>query len=101
MREIPSILNRIAQLLDTCDYPDRKKINSLRKWGTNLLSVSSNQEELEILSTIQKVIAGMNSLSDIRLLPPVYSGMLASEANQQLYGMIVELDNLVRKKLKL
>ncbi|MDX9955625.1 MAG: hypothetical protein BWY63_03135 [Chloroflexi bacterium ADurb.Bin360] len=101
MAEIPSILLKIAQLLEDCDYADHKKIVCLKQWANDLLSTSSEHAELETLAAIQGVIAGMNSLSDIYLSPPACSSTPKSEANQMLSKLIIDLDRCVRRKLGL
>lgn len=101
MAEIPSILLKIARLLEDCAYADHKKIVCLQQWANDLLSASSEHAELETLATIQGIIAGMNSLSDIYLSPPACSSTSKSEANQMLSKLIIDLDRCVRRKLGL
>lgn len=99
MLEISNILNEIAQLLEQCDYHDRKKIHSLRKWAEHLASNSPVHEKVSTLLKVKSIIAGMNSLSDIRLSFPASSVDCTEEANLELNEMTMKLDRLVLEKL--
>ncbi|MDY0019334.1 MAG: hypothetical protein RBT47_04955, partial [Anaerolineae bacterium] len=83
--EISDILCEIAQLLEVCGYPDPIKAVRLKQWADDLRVSNSSQQRVEILTKVKNVIAGMNSLSDIYLVPATRSEFSTNKANRKLY----------------